>query len=252
MKRVAIALLALASLAMLASPAPAANLLLDNFSYSDGALVTVSGGLWATHSGTWTAPTDIQVNTGIAKGDMFNGPDDNRLLSAARLVTDVTYACFRVRIPSVAGTPSTNYFAHFKNTATSFPGKVFVTPKDATFTFGITLVANTPTTLWPTALAYDTWYTVAVKYDAVARTATLWVDPTSEASPSVTATESTVAGIAVVAFALRQSNTVAPAGSLLWKWDVDDLGVGTAFIDACEIPVPVEQTTWGRIKSTYN
>jgi hypothetical protein len=252
MKRVAIALLALGSVAMLAAPALATNLLLENFSYSDGALVTVSSPNWTTHSGTWTSATDIQVLGGIAKGDMFNGPDDNRLLSAARTVTDVTYACFKVRIPSVAGTPSTNYFAHFKNTSTSFPGKVFVTPKDGTFTFAVTVVANTPTAIWPTALAYDTWYTVAVKYDAVGRSATLWVDPVDESSASITATESTVAGIAVVAYALRQSNTVAPAGSLLWKWDVDDLGCADTFIDACETPVAVEPTTWGRIKSTYN
>ena len=47
MKRVAIALLALASVAMLAAPAMATNLLLENFSYLDGSLVTVSGGLLA-------------------------------------------------------------------------------------------------------------------------------------------------------------------------------------------------------------
>jgi hypothetical protein len=246
MKRVAIALLGLACVAMLVSPASAGSLLMENFSYLDGSLVAVSGGNWLMHSGTYTVPTDVQVVSGYAEGYMANSPDDNRLLSAARTNTDVTYSCMQVRIPDPGVTPGPSYFAHFKNSSTGFTARVFVGPKDATFTFGLSVGSGT-VTYWPVALSYDTWYTVATSYDAATGAARLWVDPTDESSPSIT-DGGVYTGIVVVSYGLRQANVTGHN----YKFDVDDLSVGATFMDACESPVPVQESTWGRIKSTYN
>ncbi len=246
MRKTAIALLALGSAALLVSPALAANIYLENFSYPVGNLVPNGG--WAIHSGT----TDIQVMSGgYIQGMTSRSADDNRAWSSpAPDSTSRVYACFKVRIPALTGTtPTVNgYFAHFKDTGTSnFRAKVFIIPSSPAFTFGISVSSNTAT-VWPTTLAYDTWYVVATCYDPHTRQATLWVDPVSEASPSLTVTEVATPNIFSSAYAFRQASVTGG----VWTWEVDDLGVGTTFLDACETPVPVQQSTWGRIKSTYN
>src|SRR5690349_3470245 len=114
-----------ATVMLSASSAFATTLLTEAFSYANGGLVAGSGGNWTTHSGTGT---DIQVVSGHAAGDMASAPDDNRTFTA-QTATSKTYACFTVNIPSVVGTPSTNYFAHFKDTGTiNFAARVFVVP----------------------------------------------------------------------------------------------------------------------------
>jgi hypothetical protein len=244
------AVLAITALAA-ASPALAVNLLGEPFSYPDGGIVAVSGGNWANHSGTGT---DITIVSGTAQGDMLNAPDDNRTF-AAQGVAAKTFACFKVTIPNPgAGTVSTNYFAHFKDTGTSnFMARVFVAPQGATFAFGITAGSSTTPTVWPTALNYGQSYYVVIDYDAAAGTSDLWVDPTVESDPKVSSSlPAGATGIAVSAFALRESSTQTPAGSLRWKFIVDDLGVGTTFSDACYSgPTPTKGSTWGRLKAIY-
>jgi len=48
----------------------------DTFSYSDGDLPTVSGGIWTLHSGTAGA-TDVQVTNGMAFASGLRSGDDN-------------------------------------------------------------------------------------------------------------------------------------------------------------------------------
>jgi len=246
MRRTAMGLILLGGVALLASPALAVNIFFDPFAYPPGNLVPNGG--WATHSGTGT---DIQVLAGgFIEGSTANTPDDNKAWSTpAPDSTSKVYACFKVRIPTPTTTPTaTGYFAHFKDTGTlNFRAKVFIIPSAPAFTFGISVSSNTATP-WTSVLSYDTWYVVATCYDPHARKATMWVNPASEASPSVSVTELATVNIITSAYAFRQASVAG--GS--WKWDVDDLGVATAFIDACEAPVPVEQSTWGQIKSMYH
>jgi hypothetical protein len=252
MRKTALALITLGLVGLIASPALALPFWTETFSYADGGLVAVGLANWATHSGSGT---DIQVLTGIANGDMAQGPDDNRVYPA-RLATDVTYASFKVMIPTpAAGTISTNYFAHFMVNSTTFRSKVFVTPSGASFTFGVTVTQNAPLpgatgAIWPTALNYGQWYTVIIKYDAVPGISTLWVDPVSEGSASISSTDAAAAGGALTAFGLRQSNSASPAGSTLWMWRVDELSVGATFADVSG-PTAVQQTTWGGVKNLY-
>lgn len=258
MRKTAITLLSLGLAAMtFASVATAGSLLTEPFSYPDGALTTASGGLWATHSGTGT---DINVASGVAVGLMTNAPDDNRLLSAARSATDKTYACFKLRVPTQAQSGIiANYFAHFMVNSTTFRSKVFLTPVGSTFTVGLSVTANAAGSplappapplgaTWPTALAFDTWYIVTISYDAAAGVSELWVNPASELSTKITATDGTATGGALTAFGLRQSSTSGAA----YTYNVDDISVGPTFDDACSgFPTPALNSTWGRLKTLY-
>lgn len=241
MKKFATALLVLGVIAF-ASAASAAVLMTETFSYPDGGLVAVSGGNWATHSGSG----DITVVSGKAAGDMALGADDNRTFTAQG-ATAKTYACFLAMIPTPAAAPVTNYFAHLKDTGTSnFAARVGVVASGATFTFALGATSFTTPTAWPTALNYNQWYIVATSYDAATGTCEMWIDPANELSPKITVTGGTT-GFAISSFALRQSNT----GGTAWKFSVDDIGVGTSFTDACQQATPTSQTTWGRIKQIY-
>lgn len=246
--------LCLASLALLAIavPAMAASFWNETFSYADGNLAlapSVSGGVWANHSGS--TGTDIQVIGGEAVGNMANSPDDNRLFPA-QSNTAKTYACFGVMIPQPAGVLTSAYFAHFKDSGTfNFGSRVYVAPSGNTFTFGVSLgscASPCAPTLWPTALNYGQWYTVAIMYDAGNGIAQLWVDPVTEASPSIThntySGTTPQTGFQLSAFALRQSTSN-------FYFHVDNIQVGSAFGDLCPNATPANNTTWGRLKAIY-
>jgi hypothetical protein len=253
------AILAIAFMTVLVSPAHAGSLLNETFSYPDGNLAVapnVTGGAWIKHSGI--AGADIRALGGMAAGSMTEDYDDHRSLASPRGTTDVTYACFSVRIPTPTAPLVTNYFARLMVNSTIHRSKVFVTPAGATFTFGLSVTANqsgSPLAVpapplgatWPAALTYDQWYRVVISYDAAGGVSRLWVDPESEASPGIVATDALAAGGALTAFGLRQSNTAGAA----FAWNVDDLSVGTSFADACDTATPSDRTTWGRIKAIY-
>jgi hypothetical protein len=258
MKKLVTTLCALAALSALAASAFAAPLVVEPFAYPDGNL-TQAGSPWTTFSGT--LPIDIQVISGRAVGNNTNAPDD-QIAFTAQPLTSSTYACFNVVIPDPGGAPKGNYFAMLKDAGTSaFFSRVFVLPlAGGGFTFGISFSSVNATTgpvLWSaTPLAYGQPYSIVIKYDPVALTSTMWVNPSSEASPSVSQT-GTGTGIAISTFALRQSSTAATlptgyaTGTVNFLYSVDDLGVGPTFADACGQPVPSRASTWGRLKSIY-
>ena len=257
MRKTAITVLAAGLVAMtFAANAMAGSLMNETFTYVDGGLVAVSGGNWATHSGTGT---DIAVSGGVAAGLMTNAPDDNRLLSSARTATDKTYACFRLRVPTQTAALVCNYFAHFMVNSTTFRSKVFVTPSGSSYTLGLSVTANAAGAplappvaplgaTWGTTLNYDQWYSVAISYDANGGVSELWVDPADESSTKITATDGSAAAGALTAFGLRQSSTSGAA----FSYNVDNLSVGTTFADACNgFPTPTSTTSWGQIKTIY-
>jgi hypothetical protein len=242
MRKIAIALLALGLFA--ASTASAASFWSETFTYANGGLVAVSGGNWTNHSGTGT---DIQVVNGEAVVNSANAPDDNRTFTA-QPSGSTTYACFRMKIaltaaPAAAGA----YFCNFKDTGTfNFQARVFVGPDGTSTTsykLGINASGNTPT-YWATPLVTGTYYTVAIRYNASTNSATLWVDPQSEASTSVTQTTGGTTVYVPSAFALRQASGYGVA-------TVDNIQVGDNFGDLCPNPTPTSSQTWGQLKSLY-
>jgi hypothetical protein len=233
------------SVLVLASPAFATHFWTENFGYPDGGLVAVSGGNWVTHSGS---AGDIQVVSNVCNLMEITGydKDDNRSFPA-RTNTDITYACFRFRLPDPQGTPALGYFAHFKDSGTfNFASRVYVAPFAPTWTFGLSVASFTGTPpLWGTALNYGQWYTVVTSYNAATDVSELWVDPVDASSPKLTVSDATARHYAVQAYALRQFS----GGN--WIGNIDDIGIGTSFEESCTQEVPALNTTWGQVKSAY-
>jgi hypothetical protein len=151
-------------------------------------------------------------------------------------------------LPDVGGTPTQVYFAHFKNSATFFESRVYVMPKAPAFTLGLTVQSFTAgpglPVPWPATLNYGQWYTVVISFDAATGTSEMWIDPVNESSQKLTHVDALGIGTKLSAFGLRQAT-----GN--WAINVDDLGVGTTFDDACHAPVPTQISTWGNLKGIY-
>ena len=210
-------------------------LLEEPFDYANGPLVTVSEGAWLTHSGV---TGQVEVLNGRVDLSAPQSEDVNRLLAGqpyAATTNTVLYASFTVNffaLPSAAG----EYFVHFKdNTAVNFRCKVFALTTGAAsghLRIGIANGANSPAVALSTNLALNTDYRVVIRYAISNVSATLWINPESEASPSVTAADPAIAR-AVTAFAMRQNTGIGIVG-------LDELRVGTTFGDVIA-PPPVNQ-----------
>ena len=251
----------IAMLAALAAAAPLAHadiLLTEDFSYADGSLLTLSGNAWRNHSGT-TPLTVLGGQAVIDQGTTATGKEDlNRLLSTsfdpAVDNTTAIYGSFSVNFSALPAAPGTStygsYFFHLKSSAANeFYGRIGANTEGAapgTFRIAVANESwNTANTVeFPLDLALNTTYTVAFKFDLATDKTTLWIDPTSEASLSISAADNVTYAVGrIEAAALRQGtsgtspNDGAP-GALL----VDNLIIGTSFTESVTI-VP-EPSTW--------
>jgi len=239
------AMLALTAL-LVSLPAMGAQLMNEPFSYQDGDLTAVSGGVWAPHSGAGVRP--IQVLSGkvtLVQGG-GSGEDDSRGF-AARGVTDATYACMEVMVPAQPPVADDRYFFHFFTAGGfNFRARTFVGPPAAggDFRFLIDNDAAPPDAPYPVDSFFDVVYKIVVKYDAATNSATLWVNPATEASTSVTSSGGTGGVDALDVVGLRQDSSGNSSQV------IDNLIVGTFFGD-CEGATPNRESTWGRVKTLY-
>jgi hypothetical protein len=209
--------------ALSAAQLQAQVILQDDFTYSDGVTMTVSGGKWARHSGT-------ADNSFVAGGKLevfaTRGDDINSAFTGAPSTT--VYASFLVKctsLPSAGGA----YFAHFKDNGTSnFRGRTWALAPAGTapggWRLGITAAGNSPISVYPLDLATNVDYRVTISYDTVNFLGTLWVDPVVETDQNVQTTDSTAA-LTLSTFAFRQASG---QGSLT----VDDFYVANTFAEA--------------------
>ena len=250
-----------ALLALSATPSFATVLLSDSFTYPNGDLSVNAP--WAVYSGT--PPTDIQVSAGRVVINHNNAPDDHALFTVQSTSTK-TYACFDVIVPNPGGAPKPVYFFELKdNGASNLVSRVYVLNSGAGFVFGVshsTTSATVGLTPWGSVLTYGTKYNVVVNYDPVNHSSTLWVNPATELSTSVTDANAAIPALAVQGVGFRQSATAAtlpPAQASLYAGgvnatvSVDNLGVGTTFTDACAQyqSTPAQRSTWGQVKQIY-
>ena len=213
-----------------------ANIILsDSFTYPDGPLVGAPGSPWVTHNGT----TPVLATNGQIRLSGGNSEDVNALLSGGPYTTNgavVLYSSFKVRFTSLPGMVGT-YFAHFKDTnsgaASGFGGRVWTSTTNAAagkFRLGIGNGTSATATNGQIAtdLSLNTVYTIVTRFVPATGLATIWLDPTAESDPSVTANDEGTSTrpnpIDVFAYAFRQATGI---GALL----VDDLRVGTSFAD---------------------
>jgi hypothetical protein len=224
------------------SPAPAAVLFTETFSYLDGPLASyahpangVSGGLWTASFGFGT----VNVSNGKAnllhrqQPDMrdFSGEDVRRGFSALAAGQTI-YAGFDV---SASGGDGRVDFAQLSwSTGPGFGIGLYIAPpiSSGDFTFGIGHAISAPLASWPTGLVYGETYRTVLSYEYDTGVAKLWVNPLSQSSASVSFTGTALKHVSVVA--LVQGFTREYTGSA--QQALDNLVVGTTFDDVLDIP----------------
>ena len=219
----------------------ATPLLVEDFTYAPGSLLTANG--WTAHSGAGTNAIATSAPgltlTGYPSSGIGNsvalttsGEDDNRIFPTQSAGS--VYGAFMVNVSDASTTAPGGYFFHIgpESIGTTFRGRVYVM-KDASnnIAFGIAKASNTEVAYTPFSFALNTTYLVVLKYtivdgDANDTTSIIVssVVPASEPAPSATATDVTATDIAPGAVALRQG-AVATAPTLR----VDGIRIGTSF-----------------------
>lgn len=198
----------------------------DDFARPNGPVVDGSG-LWLSHSGTFQEAqiTNQQLRLTFAGSEDVSTELDGRPYAPSSGA--LLYASFKATftaLPSSGG----GYFAHFKDDgASNFRARIFAQTAGAAsgaFRLGLANAAAGASVVFPRDLALGPTYTVVTRYNTATGVSTLWIDPDSEDSPSVTATD-TPSTMSVHTYAFRQASGI---GTLL----VDDLKVAGNFTDA--------------------
>jgi len=233
---------AVLALGLLPAIAGAAVLLYEPFNYPDGPLNGQGG--WTNHSGVLD---QMQVVSGQADVIMNSQSEDLNTGYAARGAADKTYVSLTVTVASATSLASGDYFAHFRSSADFvYPGRIYIGPPLAggEFTFGIRETSSVPIVWWGSDFSIGSTHQIIAQYDAAAGSATLWVDPVSEASPSIVSPAG-AAGDLIDQYALREGS------GTLSEQLVDDIVVGETFGDVISLATPTALTSWGRIKAAY-
>lgn len=234
----------LLAIGLLALNARAGVVLQDNFdSYATGDLTNVSSGFWSVHSGA--TPMNVVADSDVSSPNALEvsqaqTQDDNAKLTnqpygtppGSIVGTNVLgnpvpalYASFTIKVVGLP-TGGNTYFTHFLQGTTAFGGKVFVVTNGAasgSFRLAVQNNSNTGSNTIPTDLNFNTVYTVVTRYVLGTGLTTLWTNPVSEVSSSLTASD-TPNRISPQAYAFRQSTSEGVI-------HVDNLVVGTTFAD---------------------
>jgi hypothetical protein len=206
--------------------------LCDSFTYADGSVVPNSSFFWGYGSGT---NGDAQVLGGQLLLSGSRSEDIGAFLTNSPYLPSqgwILYSKFTANFSSRPTAGNGEYFAHFRGTLAggSFGARIFATTNGAAagkLRLGISASAGAPpSAVLPTDLETNVTYTVVTRYNVGTGLSTLWVNPVSEASTSVTSTDNAFT-FDVYTYAFRQNSGI---GNLA----VDDVKVGTAFSDVVE------------------
>ena len=217
-------LLALLSAFAVGSSVHATIFLAEPFDYPDGDLTNVSSGLWNAHSGTGSP---ILVNSGSITLDQGSGSreDVNSDLGLSMGAGDQWFYSFDV---SVSGSSSDVYFASLLQGSSFYEGRLFVTAPASTgdYTFGISGGSSSPVATWGSDFSFGTTHRVVVSYDFDSTNVTLWVDPSSEASTSISDNSAPFQD-SPSAISFRQASPTTPNSQI-----IDNLVVADSFQEA--------------------
>ncbi len=242
--------------AVLSLPAGAATILQDNFnSYPDGPVSNPPNttSAWTRHSGTGNnlnvsggAVRLLQADTVGNKDDanrMFDGAVKFKADGDADNANNFLFASFSVAFTALPTDTGGSYFAHFKSSAASeFYGRIWAGwegGNNISLRISSESASNgVDATKWGQLLSLGVTYNVVTRLNVDTGATTLWVNPITEASPSVTSTDTWGFAGEVESFALRQGTTQPTGGVVGGHGDLtfDDLTVGTTF--ASVIPEP--------------
>lgn len=190
---------ALAALVLLGSQhkqATAVVLFQDDFSYSDGNLV--GNGSWDAHSASGQEP--VQVVAGqmvLTQENVAGGEEDvEHPLSQFAAAGDTFYYAFDVVVNQFPDSNLVNqgYFAHFSVDAlpaseSFFGARTFIRSSpsgvDGDYTFGLRTNSGSSPVHFEVGFLLGQSYRVVAAYDYDSGDSTLWIDPTSESSLSI-------------------------------------------------------------------
>lgn len=228
----------------MALPASGQALLVENFDYPAGALLTASG--WTNHSGS-SEFIDVAVPGltfagyplsnigGMAQVDN-NGEDVHRKFTVQ--TSGKVYAAFMVKVNGSAD----GYFLHFGGdpVGSAFRPKIWLVGAADPFNFGISVGSNTATTVSGGAFSYGKSYLVVIKYEIIEGekndAVSLFimdstVPATEPATPTVgPLTDATQSDIQPGTIALRQY-------SASQKIMIDGIRVATSWTEAVTAPL---------------
>jgi len=245
MKKAILASILIAS----AIPSAQASLLLsDSFSYPDGVLTAVSGGLWVAHSSAGSSPVTVLNGVAVVKEISVSAEDIHMDFSQSYdtnsgVTLYSSYTLTATALPTLLGTYATHYRDTNSGALTGFGARVWLSATNV-YTSSATPVGKfrigiaNGNASGPGAgqldvdLDTNVTYTVVTRFVLATGTATLWINPAQESDPSITATDISTNGvnnaINVVSFCFRQG-AQTPAGSSTNL--IDNLKIGTAFSD---------------------
>ena len=148
----------------------------DTFSYPDGAITNVSGGVWIEHS----AGAVCQITSGQAQVSSTAAEDVHAALSGQPFSSGTLYASFTIKCTALPNS-SGGYFAHF-NTGSNHRCVVWSSIANAgssKFRLGIgnTSGATASSGQLTTDLALNTSYFVVIRYDVATSLSTIWLNP---------------------------------------------------------------------------
>ncbi len=227
----------------------------DTFPYPDGLITSGSGFLWLPHSSADSNDTYVADSKLVLA--YTNAMDVSAYYSNFSAVTPasgtVLYAKFNVNFSALPRFSGGAYFAHFRDTGTSnFRGRVYAFTNGAPagkFRLGVANQTASVSSVYPKDLELNHTYTVVTRIVVANGKSTLWIDPRTEGSDSVTATDVT-SGTDLYTYSFRQDSGV---GILT----VDDLVIGTTFTEAVPYvappsPIPLQiELMGGQIMLTW-
>jgi endonuclease/exonuclease/phosphatase family metal-dependent hydrolase len=216
----------------------AALLLSDSFSYPDGPLVTAVGSPWTTYSGTSGQVKVVADRIFLSKA---NSEDVHAVLLGQPYASTsgaILYVSFKINytnLPSSSG----SYFAEFKDGGTGFRARIFAQTAGAAsgaFRIGIANAGTSPSAVFDADLLTNTDYTIVARLAVSNVVSTLWLNPTAETDPGVTATD-TMSALTITSYGFREDGSSGTIGNFF----IDDLRVGTTFPDVVTNATPLER-----------
>jgi PEP-CTERM motif len=220
-----------------ASSVSGAVLVDETFTYGNGNLVGQNppvGTAWAAHSAAGTRP--VQVTSGAAVISHGSSGEDINIGfegGATAGAGETMYSSFDLTVPDPAAAVVTSMFAHFLQGTTNFTARVYVTaPTTSGFRLAISndsSITDADGEAFSGDLSFGTTYKIVTSYNFDTTQGTLWINPVTSGSPSITATDPGFSN-AVAAYAMRQDTTGNTSQT------IDNLLVGESFAEV--IPEP--------------
>jgi hypothetical protein len=194
----------------------------DNFSYSNGSLISASS--WSTFSGT---EGDLIVTDGQALVQ-HGTPSEDASVAFNSVVGSIYYAFdFTVNAAEPISGGDYEYFAVLKDDGFNYRGKLDIVNANTEgndFTVGISTTGSIAETVWASDLSFGNTYRATVKFDQDSNIAQLWIDASSESDTSISGDDETDPGTTITQFGLRQSDSSVNESIL-----VDNLNIAQTF-----------------------